>query len=320
MLDTLPYLLKSGFPQIKRNKLTTLQVNVGYLCNQQCLHCHVNAGPNRKEAMTMATAESIIDFIDSAKIETLDLTGGAPELHEVFRYLVIEGAKRNVHIIDRCNLTVLFEEGQSDLAEFLAEHKVEVVASLPCYFQENVDQQRGKGVFDLSIAGLQKLNELGYAKEGTGLELNLVYNPQGAQLPPGQEALELDYKKKLKEDFNIEFNQLFVITNLPIQRFGSMLLSKGIFDDYMSLLKGSFSAENLKGVMCKSLISVGYDGQIFDCDFNQMLDMKTKTAKRDSLNINDLELNELDNNPIIVAEHCYGCTSGQGSSCGGALS
>ncbi len=320
MLDTLPYLLKTSFPAIRRNKLTTLQVNLGYLCNQQCLHCHVNAGPKRTEAMDMPTAQAVMAFIDKANIKTLDLTGGAPELHAVFKYLVVEATKRNVHVIDRCNLTVLFEAGQEGLAKFLADNNVEIVASMPCYSQKNVDQQRGKGVFDLSIQGLQQLNKLGYAKANSNLQLNLVYNPQGASLPPGQQALELDYKQKLKDDFDIVFNQLFVITNLPIQRFGSMLLSKGLFDGYMSLLKNSYSEENLKGVMCKNLISINYDGEIFDCDFNQMLKLPTKTLANKTLNINTLNLDELNNNAIVIADHCYGCTSGQGSSCGGALS
>ena len=319
MLDTLPYLLETDFPQIKREKLTTLQVNVGYICNQQCLHCHVNAGPNRTESMSMETAEAVIDFARKAGVKTLDLTGGAPEMHPVFPYLVSEAVKLGIEVIDRCNLTVLLQQEQKDTIAFLAANKVQIVASMPCYSQENVDRQRGKGVFAQSIAALKRLNAQGYGQPGSGLLLNLVYNPQGAFLPPGQQQLEQDYKQKLFEEYGLRFNQLLVITNLPIKRFGSMLLSKGLFEDYMNLLKDNFCRDNLVSVMCKSLISVDYLGNVYDCDFNQMLGMKTRLANGASANIQSLQAEQLKENPIVIAEHCYGCTAGQGSSCGGAL-
>ncbi len=319
MLDTLPYLLETDFPQIKREKLTTLQVNVGYICNQQCLHCHVNAGPNRSESMSMETARAVIDFAQKAGIKTLDLTGGAPEMHPVFRYLVSEAVNLGIEVIDRCNLTVLLQDEQKDTVEFLAANKVQVVASMPCYSQENVDRQRGKGVFQQSIEALKRLNARGYGQANSGLVLNLVYNPQGAFLPPGQQQLEQDYKQKLFDEYGLVFNKLLVITNLPIKRFGSMLLSKGLFEDYMNLLKDNFCRDNLVSVMCKSLISIDYLGNVYDCDFNQMLAMKTRFSDGTTANIQTLELEKLKENPIAIAEHCYGCTAGQGSSCGGAL-
>lgn len=320
MLDSKPLLLNSDFPAIQRAQLETLQANLGYTCNQTCKHCHVNAGPNRTEQMSLETINDLLKFIQQHDIKNLDLTGGAPELNPHFRYLIREARKLNVHIIDRCNLTILHEETQQGLADFLAANKVEIVASLPCYNQKNVDEQRGKGVFDKSISGLQKLNSLGYGKPDTGLILNLMYNPTGAFLPPAQSGLEADYKEKLRNDFNIEFNQLFTLTNMPIMRFGSSLMSKGEFNPYMKLLKAAHSDDNLNTLMCRSLISIDWQGYIFDCDFNQMLNIPSKLDSIVKRHIADLNISELEHSNILVADHCYGCTAGSGSSCGGALS
>ena len=319
MLDTLPHLENTTFPAIQRGKLTTLQVNLGYLCNQQCLHCHVNAGPKRKEIMDRDTAQTVFDYLKASGATTLDLTGGAPELNPHFRWLVESARHIGVHIMDRCNLTILHEPGQEDLAQFLADQQVEVIASLPCYLEENVDQQRGKGVYNGSIEGLKTLNALGYGKEGTGLKLNLVYNPVGAHLPPNQQSLEADYKKNLKDNFNISFNQLYTLANMPIQRFGSMLLSKGEFNKYMDLLRDAHQDSNIDGVMCRSLISVDWKGYVYDCDFNQMLKLPLMFGGKPKVHLKDLMNKDLEGNPIVVMEHCFGCTAGQGSSCGGAL-
>lgn len=317
MHATLPLLEVSDFPSIKRSKTDTLQVNLGYLCNQRCLHCHVNAGPHRTEMMDEENLARIVPVMKARGIKTLDLTGGAPEMHQGFRKLVKEARDAGIHVIDRCNLTILFEPGYEGLAEFLAENGVEVVASLPCYSLENVDKQRGDGVFDKSIAGLQKLNDLGYSKDGSSLKLNLVYNPQGASLPPNQENLQADYKRELKSHFNIEFNDLYALANMPIKRFGSTLISKGEFEPYMTLLKDNYSAENLKGVMCRSLISVDYQGNLFDCDFNQQLELPLKASAINTLE--ELMKEDINGQSIAIADHCFGCTAGQGSSCGGAL-
>ncbi len=319
MRATKPLLEQSDFPALRRGELETLQVNLGYRCNQQCLHCHVNAGPNRKENMTAETAGAVVEFLRRARVKRLDLTGGAPELNPNFRPLVEQARALEVEVIDRCNLSILSEPGQEDLAEFLARHQVEVVASLPCYLEENVDGQRGKGIFRRSIEGLRRLNALGYGREGSGLRLNLMYNPQGPVLPPPQQALEQAYKAHLEEHYGIVFNQLFTLANMPIQRFGSMLLSKGEFDGYMALLRENFREENLDAVMCRSLISVDWRGNLYDCDFNQMLDLPAPLADGAPLHISRLDLATLPGRPIAVAGHCYGCTAGQGSSCGGAL-
>jgi radical SAM/Cys-rich protein len=318
MHDTLPLLNKIRFPAIDRTRLDTLQVNLGYKCNQSCLHCHVNAGPHRTEMMDAATMALIPEVLAARSLGTLDLTGGAPELHEGFRDLVRAARAQGVRVIDRCNLTILFEPGQEGLAAFLAAQRVEIVASMPCYSAANVDKQRGDGVFDLSIAALQQLNALGYGQPGSGLVLNLVYNPQGASLPPDQQALQADYKRELLAHFGIVFNDLFALTNMPIQRFGSTLVSKGSFDSYMDLLKGSYQPQNLAGVMCRSTVSVDWQGWLSDCDFNQQLGLPLGTSglKR---HLRDLLKASLDDQPIRVAGHCYGCTAGQGSSCGGAL-
>ena len=318
MHDTLPLLEKTIFPAIRRATLDTLQVNLGYKCNQTCLHCHVNAGPHRTEMMDEATLALIPQVLAARGTHTLDLTGGAPELHEGFRDLVRAARAQGVRVIDRCNLTILFEPGQEDLAEFLAEQRVDVVASMPCYSAANVDKQRGDGVFDKSIAALQKLNALGYGQPGSGLSLNLVYNPQGPSLPPNQQQLQADYKRELLAHFGIVFNELFALTNMPIQRFGSTLVSKGTFDTYMELLKSSFQQDNLPGVMCRNTVSVDWQGWLSDCDFNQQLGLPLGTSgiKR---HLRDLLKTDLHDQPIRVASHCYGCTAGQGSSCGGAL-
>jgi len=319
MHQTLHLLARTEFPRLSRARLDTLQVNLGYKCNQSCLHCHVNAGPNRTEMMDGETIDLVLSVLQARGIATLDLTGGAPELNPHFRRLVEAARAQGVRVIDRCNLTILSEPGHDDLAEFLAAHGVEIVASLPCYSVENVDRQRGEGVFDRSIAGLQALNALGYGIAGTGLVLNLVYNPQGASLPPPQAALEADYKRELGEHFGIRFNQLFALTNMPIQRFGSTLVSKGTFQTYMRLLKGAYRPENLGTVMCSSMISVDWQGELFDCDFNQMLGLPTRLGGKSAAHLRDLLSADGVGGPIRVADHCYGCTAGQGSSCGGAL-
>jgi radical SAM/Cys-rich protein len=325
MHATLPLLKASKFPAIARQHLSTLQVNLGYKCNQSCVHCHVDAGPHRTEMMEEDMLGLISQVLKARKIETLDLTGGAPELHEGFKRIVTEARALGVRVIDRCNLTILFESGQEELAQFLADQKVEVVASLPCYSMERVDKQRGNGVFDLSIAALQKLNALGYGKPGTGLILNLVYNPQGAALPPNQSALQAEYKKELFEHFGIVFNELFALTNMPIKRFGSMLISKGQFKPYVQLLKDSFVQGNLDGVMCRSTVSVDWQGYMYDCDFNQQLGLAIPTqisadaSSAQRPHLRDLLHTDLTGNAIQVADHCYGCTAGQGSSCAGAL-
>ncbi len=325
MHATLPRLQNSKFPVLQRDALETLQVNLGYRCNQSCLHCHVNAGPNRKEMMDNMTLTLIPEVLEARQIGRLDLTGGAPELHTGFQWLVEQAVAMGVSVIDRCNLSILFEPGQEELAEFLAQNQVEVVASLPCYTVDNVDKQRGKGVFDKSIAALQKLNALGYGQEGTGLVLNLVYNPQGPSLPPEEGVLERDYKHELHEYYGIVFNQLFALANMPIQRFGSTLISKGQFDDYLCLLKENYAEANLEHVMCRSLISVDWRGFLYDCDFNQQLNLpmsniNPKPAVIDGrAHLRDLLHFDPIGHAILVADHCYGCTAGQGSSCGGAL-
>ena len=319
MHDTLPLLEKTLFPAIRRARLDTLQVNLGYQCNQSCLHCHVNAGPNRTEMMQADMLALIPQVLSARGITTLDLTGGAPELNTGFRALVQSARALGVRVIDRCNLTILFEPGQEDLAEFLASQQVEIVASLPCYSSDNVDRQRGDGVFDKSIAALQKLNALGYGVEGSGLVLNLVYNPQGPALPPNQQTLQTDYKRELLSQFGVVFNALFALTNMPIQRFGSTLVSKGTFDTYMDLLKGSFQQGNLEGVMCRSMVSVDWQGWLSDCDFNQQLGLPLGTTGVQR-HLRDLLKKGLDEQAIRVAGHCYGCTAGQGSSCGGVVS
>lgn len=318
MHETLPYLNQMDFPMIKRSDLDTVQINIGLKCNQQCVHCHVNSSPKRTEKMSLETIESVKSFLIKKNIQTLDITGGAPELHPEFRNLVAYAKENNVHVIDRCNLTILSEPGMDDLAQFLASNQVEIVASLPCYSVENVDAQRGKGVFERSIAGLKQLNSLGYGKAEKNLILNLVYNPQGPVLPPAQEELEKAYKKELAERYSIEFNQLFTLCNMPIQRFGSTLISRNELSDYMALLKGSYRNENLENVMCRHLISIDWQGYVYDCDFNQMLNLNLRDDEQ-RVHISDLIDIDVEGDLIAVRDHCYGCTAGQGSSCSGAL-
>jgi radical SAM/Cys-rich protein len=318
MLATLPFLEHSDFPPLARGPLETLQVNLGYRCNQQCLHCHVNAGPKRTEEMTRETVEQVLAVLHAGKAAALDLTGGAPELNPHFRYLVGSARALDVRVIDRCNLTILEEPGQEDLARFLAAQRVDVVASLPCYLEDNVDRQRGEGAFDRSLRALRQLNSLGYGIPSSGLELSLVYNPQGPSLPPAQQVLEADYRRHLLENYGVRFTRLLTLSNMPIQRFGSTLISKGQFRDYMGLLKGAHQVANLEHVMCRRLVSVDWQGRLYDCDFNQMLGLPM-TAEGRSLVLADLLERDIDGLPIVVADHCYGCTAGQGSSCGGAL-
>ena len=319
MHATLPRLEVSDFPAIRRRRLETLQVNLGYKCNQSCLHCHVNAGPTRIETMDRRTISEVIAFLKASRVAQLDLTGGAPELNPHFRQLVLAARNLGVHVMDRCNLTILQQPGQQDLPEFLAANRVEVVASLPCYLEENVDAQRGKGVFEASIRALRTLNAIGYGRPESGLVLNLVYNPQGATLPPAQDGLELDYRRLLGERYGVRFNHLFVLTNMPIQRFGSMLITRGQFENYMNLLKSAYRPENLDAVMCRNLLSVDWRGYVYDCDFNQMLGLPLAWHGRPATHLRDLIGAGIDGHPIAVRDHCYGCTAGQGSSCGGAL-
>ncbi len=319
MLDTSHHLFPTTFPGINRLRMEILQVNLGLRCNQSCVHCHVNAGPNRSEEMERPTVDLVLELLRARGLGTLDLTGGAPELNPHFRYLVKQARGAGVHVIDRCNLTILEHPGQEDLAGFLAGQGVEVVASLPCYLEDNVNAQRGKGVFESSIRGLRRLNALGYGRTDTGLVLNLVYNPQGPTLPPPQCALEADYRRQLGERFGVRFNRLLTLSNMPIKRFGSMLYSKGAFDDYLGLLRRSHRPENLDEVMCRRLLSVDWRGYVYDCDFNQMLDMALRKRDGGRVHIRELMHQDLSGRQIRVGEHCYGCTAGQGSSCGGAL-
>ena len=321
MKDTFDLLVQTDFPPIKRMQLETLQVNLGYLCNQQCLHCHVDASPRRKEIMTAETIADVLKFLQYKKIKVLDLTGGAPEMNPHFFQLVKQAREMGVHVIDRCNLTVLLEPEFENTAAFLAENKVEVIASMPCYLEENVDAQRGKGVFNDSVKGLVLLNQLGYGIDPQ-LQLNLVYNPQGISLPPSQNDLQPTYKKELKQRFDISFNNLYTITNMPIKRFGSTLLSKGLFSEYMQLLKDAYKKDNLAGLMCRSTLSIDWLGYTYDCDFNQMLNLPAAIDSKQPLNkthINDLLQSDLQGKNIAIMDHCYGCTAGHGSSCGGAL-
>ena len=305
---------------LTRDKLTDLQINLGKLCNQTCTHCHVDAGPTKTaENMTAATANRIVDLVRECEaLTTLDLTGGAPELNPNFRSLVEEFRSRELRVIDRCNLTILTEPGQESLAAFLADMKVDVVASLPCYLEDNVDAQRGSGVFERSIDGLKILNELGYGRDGSSLRLDLVFNPTAPSLPPDQAKLEADYKRELAARFGIEFNHLLAITNIPIKRYAKSLRKWGVLDDYMRMLERSFNADASSRVMCRSMLSLSWDGRIYDCDFNQMIDLSVPGHS----NSNIWEIESFDSfldRRISVADHCYGCTAGAGSSCGGAV-
>ena len=306
------------FPSIRRNSLTTLQVNIGYKCNQKCAHCHVNASPERTEMMKSDTIKLIPKVLESYRLDTLDLTGGAPELHPQFQELVVKAREIGVEVIDRCNLTILNEPGFEYLAKFLAENKVTIIASLPCYEKDNVDKQRGKGVFERSLEGLNQLNQLGYGKNNSDLKLNLVFNPQGISLPPPQAELESVYKKELFNRYGILFDNLYTIANMPINRFASHLKSMGQLKDYQKLLEEKYNPSNLDNLMCRSIISVDWEGILYDCDFNQQLGLKMKGKYKnleDLVNNNDILINQ----EIETRDHCYGCTAGDGSSCGGAL-
>ena len=319
MHETLPFLEPSDFPAIQREQVEVLQVNLGYLCNLSCLHCHVNAGPTRTELMSTENIDQLIGlFSQLSSIHTLDLTGGAPEMHPDFKRLVIAARQHEIKVIDRCNLVILEELGYEDLAQFLFDQQVEVTASLPCYLEDNVDAQRGKGVFVKSLAALQKLNALGYGLPDSSAKLHLVFNPQGADLPPNQSELEAAYKQHLLQHYQLQFNQLYVVTNVPIQRFGSTLISKGTFQSYLRLLKDNYCSQNLQAVMCKNTLSIDWQGYLYDCDFNQMLDLPLGSAQQKQ-HFTDLDFTQLKATPIAVRDHCYACTAGQGSSCGGAL-
>ncbi|MDX1804863.1 MAG: arsenosugar biosynthesis radical SAM protein ArsS [Alcanivorax sp.] len=317
MQDTHDLLVRAStdFPSLRRGATEILQVNLGYLCNLSCVHCHVNAGPTRTELMDRDTVELVLAVLRHRRIQVLDLTGGAPEMNPHFRYLVSEARKLGVTVIDRCNLTILLEPGYEDLAAFLAEQQVQVVASLPCYLEDNVNKQRGKGVYQSSIEAIQLLNRLGY---GDALMLDLVYNPVGNSLPPPQAALEADYKRELGERFGIRFNRLLTITNMPISRFGAVLLAHDQFNDYMQLLRDNYNSQTLSSVMCRSTVSVDYRGYLYDCDFNQMLHMPLGHHD-DHPHLSALLQADLQGQPVYVADHCYGCTAGAGSSCSGAL-
>lgn len=306
-------------PPLARGRVTTLQVNVGKLCNQACHHCHVDAGPKRTEIMAPATAARVLEILAaSPSVAALDLTGGAPELNPSFRDLV-RGARRLGRGVQvRCNLTVLFVAGMEDLAEFYRDHEVELICSLPCYSAENVDRQRGRGVFDQSIAALRRLNALGYGADGSPLRLDLVYNPVGAFLPPPQPALEARFKEELASLFGVAFHRLLTITNMPIQRFAEALRREGQLAEYLGLLVNHFNPATVDGLMCRALVSVGWDGALYDCDFNQMLELPLAgAAARTIWSIDSCDA--LDGLPIVTASHCFGCTAGAGSSCGGAL-
>ncbi|AFS79630.1 radical SAM domain-containing protein [Gottschalkia acidurici 9a] len=309
--------LKENKLDLKRKEIGTLQINVGKKCNQVCVHCHVNGGPDREEVMDRKTIDRILELIKKNKsIDTVDITGGAPELNPKFKYLISELSFLNKTILNRCNLTILLESGQEDTAEFLANNKVQIMASLPCYLEGNVDYQRGDDVFKKSISALKKLNSLGYGKKDTDLILNLVFNPKGGTLPPPQKALEKDYKKHLKENYDIDFNQLLTITNMPISRFQENLKREGKYEEYCNLLLENFNPDTALNVMCRDLLSISWDGKIYDCDFNQALEI---TLKNKSISIWDISDFSDVEKEISFANHCFGCTAGSGSSCTGAL-
>lgn len=319
MHDTLPYLEPCDFPAIARSHIEILQVNLGYLCNLSCVHCHVNAGPTRTELMSKDNIDKIIGLFNACPdIHTLDLTGGAPEMHPHFQLLVESARQHDIKVIDRCNLVILEEPGYENVARFLRDNQVEITASLPCYLEDNVDAQRGKGVFAKSLTALKNLNSLGYGLDNSPYILNLVFNPQGAELPPDQLELEKAYKEHLLTHYGIHFDQLYTVTNMPIQRFGSTLISKGHFNGYIKLLKDNYCAQNLDSLMCKNTLSIDWQGYVYDCDFNQMLDLPLGSAAQKQ-HFTELDLAQLQGAPIAVRQHCYGCTAGQGSSCGGSL-
>ncbi len=311
-------LTEHGHETLRALRIDTLQVNVGKLCNQACSHCHVDAGPTRTEIMTRETVEAVLDAVRRyPELRTVDITGGAPEMNPHFECLVEQCRLMGRRVIDRCNLTVFFVRDKQHLPKFLADHQVEVIASLPCYLEENVDQQRGKGVYGRSIEALQLLNALGYGQEGSGLMLNLVYNPLGPELPPPQAELEADYREELAKRFGIRFNSLYTITNMPISRFLDDLHRSGQYEAYMEKLIASFNPASVDGLMCRNLISVNWDGRLSDCDFNQMLDLPVEGAAPQT--IHEFDLARLARRRVVTGVHCYGCTAGAGSSCGGAI-
>jgi radical SAM/Cys-rich protein len=311
--------IRQNGDSFRKRKVDVLQINMGKYCNQACLHCHVEAGPSRKEMMTLDTVESVLRFLEKSDIKKVDITGGAPELNPHFDTLVERCVQLGRHVMDRCNLTVIFEPGKGYLPDFFQKNRVELICSLPCYTEENVDQQRGKGTFDQSIRALQLLNRLGYGVTDTGLELQLVYNPVGAHLPPPQDRLERDYRKILKEEYGIVFNHLYCLTNMPITRFEKFLKLRNEYHQYVELIESAFNPATLDKVMCRDLLSVGWEGSIFDCDFNQMLELPMRNQQGKPLMIWDLGANGLEDQSIIVGNHCYACTAGAGSSCGGSL-
>jgi len=307
---------ESLFP-LKAEKIEVMQINVGKLCNQVCTHCHVEAGPDRTELMTEETFHTCLDILVRDRISCVDLTGGAPEMNKNFSWFVEKCRAEGIRVKVRSNLTILLEKGYEDFPEFFAKNKLEVIASLPCYTKENVDKQRGKGVFEKSIKALHKLNSLGYGHPGTDLILDLVYNPGGALLPGNQKELEADYKRELEKNFGIQFSSLLTITNMPMGRFARTLIRSGQYEDYMKLLIDSFNPEAAQKVMCRSMISIGWDGSLYDCDFNQMIDMRCDHGA--PKHIKDYDPGVISGRRIVTDSHCYGCTAGAGSSCSGAL-
>ena len=311
--------LNENGTELRRHEIDVLQVNMGKYCNQACIHCHVEAGPTRTEMMSRETVDAVLRFLAGTSIPTVDITGGAPELNPHFDYLVESAVGLGRHVMDRCNLTVIFEPDKGYLPEFFKRHRVELICSLPCYTEENVDRQRGRGTFDLSIRALKIFNDLGYGCRDSDLVLNLVYNPVGPHLPPPQARLEQDYRRILREQFGIVFNHLYCLSNMPITRYETHLKLRGEYDNYMKLLRDNFNHATLDQLMCRNLISVGWEGSIYDCDFNQMLDLAMTDAGGKRLHISSLALEQVLSPPIMVGDHCYACTAGCGSSCGGAL-
>jgi radical SAM/Cys-rich protein len=313
------HLAGQGLGPLHRERVSTLQLNIGLRCNLACHHCHVESGPKRTERLDRRGVDRILELLErNPDVATLDITGGAPEMHEDFRDLVRGARRLGRTVVDRCNLTILFEPGQEDTAEFLAEQSVDIIASLPCYSLENVEKQRGRGVFDGSIEALRRLNALRYGKPGSGLRLDLVYNPVGSFLPPAEAQLETEYRDELGRHFGIVFNRLLTITNMPIKRFAHELFRDGEYEAYMGLLVNHFNADNVPDLMCRHLVSVAHDGTLYDCDFNQALELLPPGPRRTIFDVDDLR--DLSGAAITTAEHCFGCTSGAGSSCGGALS
>ncbi|MEX0727345.1 MAG: arsenosugar biosynthesis radical SAM (seleno)protein ArsS [Planctomycetaceae bacterium] len=306
-----------GLPVLQAQGIEILQINVGKLCNQTCRHCHVDAGPDRREIMTRETMQACLELLKESNIPVVDITGGAPEMNPHFRWLVDEAKKLGRHVIDRCNLTILLAPGYNDLAEFLAKHRVEIVASLPCYLEENTDRQRGDGVFAKSITAIKRLNELGYGQSQSGLQLNLVFNPQGISLPPPQEQLAEAYRRELAERYGVVFNGLYTITNMPISRFLDDLLTTGRYEAYMQKLLDAFNPAAVPGVMCRTMLSVDWQGNLYDCDFNQMLELGVEPSQPRT--IFDVDLDSLSQRKIVTGRHCFGCTAGAGSSCQGAV-